>query len=87
MVESLVARLRDGDRMALTRLLTYLSREQDVDKIEAEFRQHGISCNFYRYEGAGHAFQNFLSEERFRPGPADDAWDRTLAFLRASFAQ
>lgn len=54
---------------------------RDVDLIEDEFRRHGIACEFHRYDGAGHAFQNFLSPERFRPGPAEDAWQRTLDFL------
>jgi len=53
----------------------------DVDRIEAQFHRHGIECEFHRYEGAGHAFQNFLSPERFRGGPAEDSWQRTLAFL------
>lgn len=53
----------------------------DVDRIEAEFVRHGIDCEFHRYDGAGHAFQNFLSPERFRAGPAEQSWTRTLDFL------
>ena len=53
----------------------------DVDRIEAEFARHGTACEFHRYEGAGHAFQNFLSPERFREAASDDAWAKTLAFL------
>ena len=53
----------------------------DVDRIEAEFTKHGVACEFHRYDGAGHAFQNFESTERFREGPAADAWSRTLGFL------
>ena len=56
----------------------------DVDRIEAEFARHGVPCEFHRYAGAGHAFQNFLSPERFRDGPARDAWEKTLAFLERS---
>lgn len=54
---------------------------QDVDKIEEQFKRHGIDCAFHRYEGAGHAFQNFLSAERFREDAANDSWDKTLKFL------
>lgn len=60
---------------------------QDVDKIEEEFKRHGIDCTFCRYEGAGHAFQNFLSAERFRDDAADDAWTKTLSFLDRAFAE
>ncbi len=54
---------------------------RDVDAIEAEFAQHGIACEFHRYEGAGHAFQNFLGTERYREEAARDAWEKTLHFL------
>ena len=57
----------------------------DVDKIEAEINRHGIACEFHRYEGAGHAFQNFLSEERHRPQAAEDSWEKTLDFLAKHF--
>lgn len=53
----------------------------DVDRIEAEFARHGTACDFHRYEGAGHAFQNFLNPERYREAAADDAWAKTFAFL------
>jgi carboxymethylenebutenolidase len=53
----------------------------DVDLIEAEFAKHAIDYSFHRYDGAGHAFQNFLSAERFRPDAAQDSWERTLHFL------
>lgn len=53
----------------------------DVAKTEAEFKQHGVPCAFHSYEGAGHAFQNFTSPERFREAAAADSWDRTLRFL------
>lgn len=54
----------------------------DVDKIEAEFARHGIACEFHRYEGAGHAFQNFLSPERYRQEAAQDSWEKNLQFLK-----
>lgn len=58
---------------------------EDVDKIEAEFERHGVACEFHRYEGAGHAFQNFMSAERYREEAANDSWDRTLKFLSKAF--
>jgi len=53
----------------------------DVDAIDAELGRCGIDHEFYRYDGAGHAFQNWNSEIVYREVASDDAWDRTLAFL------
>jgi carboxymethylenebutenolidase len=58
----------------------------DVEKIEAEFKKHGIPCEFHSYEGADHAFQNFTNPERYHEAAANDAWDRTLGFLAGQFA-
>lgn len=58
---------------------------EDVDKIEAEMKRHGIACAFHRYEGAGHAFQNFLSTERYREEAANDSWEKTLRSLGDAF--
>ena len=54
----------------------------DVDQIEQRLKDLGVDYEFHRYEDTGHAFQNFLSEERYRQGSSDDAWARTLAFLK-----
>lgn len=53
----------------------------DVDKIEKELTRLGVRHTFYRYDGAGHAFQNFSAPPSFRPGPADDSWNKTLRFF------
>lgn len=58
---------------------------EDVDRIEAEFKHHGVACEFHRYEGAGHAFQNFMSPERYREAAASESWEKTLQFLRGAF--
>lgn len=54
----------------------------DVDQIEHCLKDLGIEHTFYRYEGAGHAFQNFLAADKFRQGPNDEAWGHTLTFLK-----
>jgi dienelactone hydrolase len=36
---------------------------------------------FHRYAGAGHAFQGFNSEERYRPAASEEAWRKVLVFL------
>ena len=53
----------------------------DVKKIDAEMTKHGKAHEFHHYEGAGHAFLNFMNAERHRPKPAADAWDKMLGFL------
>lgn len=54
---------------------------EDVDEYEAALRDAGVPCEFHRYDGAGHAFQNFPSAERYRETHSEDAWNKALAFL------
>lgn len=54
----------------------------DVTKIDQALTKVGIRHEFHRYDGAGHAFQNFVRPDAHRPAQADDAWAKTLAFLR-----
>lgn len=53
----------------------------DVDDYSAALTRAGIDHKFYRYNGAGHAFQNFPSPERYNKEASEDAWDKVLAFL------
>ena len=53
----------------------------DVKKIDAEMTRHGKPHEFHSYEGAGHAFLNFMNAERHRPKQGADAWAKMLAFL------
>jgi carboxymethylenebutenolidase len=53
----------------------------DVKKIEAEMTKHGKPHEFHSYEGAGHAFLNFMNAERHRPKQGADAWEKMLGFL------
>lgn len=53
----------------------------DVDKIEAELKRLGKDYEFHRYDGAGHAFQNFLAADKYRPDTTRDSWAREVAFL------
>ena len=54
----------------------------DVSDIDAELTRHGVAHEFHGYDGAGHAFQNFLSPDRYREEAARDSWQRTEGFLR-----
>jgi carboxymethylenebutenolidase len=54
----------------------------DVDKIEAQLEKYHKPREFYRYDGAGHAFLNFTNPATYREGPARDAWDKLIPFLQ-----
>ena len=53
----------------------------DVNKIDAELTRLGKPHEFHRYDGAGHAFQNFLDAARWRARPARGSWSEMLAFF------
>lgn len=55
---------------------------QDVDDYSAALSNAGIRHEFYQYDGAGHAFQNFPAAERYCEEASDDAWDKVLDFLK-----
>lgn len=54
----------------------------DVDVIERALAGAGVSHEFHRYDGAGHAFQNFPSPERYREEASEDAWEKVTEFFR-----
>ncbi|MBD21802.1 MAG: hypothetical protein CMM37_12265 [Rhodospirillaceae bacterium] len=54
---------------------------EDRDKISAELTRLGVEHEFHGYDGAGHAFQNFVAPERFRPEATVDSWSKTISFL------
>jgi carboxymethylenebutenolidase len=54
---------------------------EDVRKIDAELTAHGKAHEFHSYEGAGHAFLNFMNPERHRPKQGAEAWTTMLTFL------
>ena len=54
----------------------------DVDMISSELTGSDIKHQFHRYDGAGHAFQNFLSADRFREEARNDSWLKTETFLK-----
>ena len=54
----------------------------DVDRIAAELDRTGRDYEFHRYDGAGHAFLNFMRPS-LREEAAADAWKKCVAFLQA----
>lgn len=55
---------------------------EDVNKLEAEFKRLKVDYEFHRYDGAGHAFQNFVRPEGYREAATKDSWSRTVPFLK-----
>ncbi len=55
----------------------------DVDDLDAALSAAGVAHHFHRYDGAGHGFQDFGDETRYREAAAADAWGKLLAFFAA----
>ncbi len=56
---------------------------EDVDDLEKALADAGVDYEFHRYDGAGHAFQNFPNPDRYREEQSEDAWDKVLSFFAA----
>lgn len=53
----------------------------DVAKIGAELDRLGTGREFHAFDGAGHAFQNFINPAGYRPAATRDAQAKLLAWL------
>ena len=53
---------------------------EQVDIHEQELIKYGKDYEFYRYDGAGHAFWSY-DGELYRPTQAMDAWEKVFAFF------
>ncbi len=53
---------------------------EEVNRTEAELKRLGKTYEFYRYDGAGHAFFS-TDRYRYRPEQAVDAWSKIYAFF------
>ncbi len=53
----------------------------DVDDLAAALSNAGVEHEFHRYDGAGHGFQDFVNEERYRKEATADSWNKLLAFF------
>lgn len=58
-----------------------------VARMDAEMTAAGKPHEFVTYPGAHHAFFNDDRPEVYNPAAAEDAWNRTLAFLRHHLQQ
>ncbi len=59
--------------------------QSNVDNLEGTLRRAGRPVTFYRYSGTGHWFFE-PDRSAYNQAAASLAWDRTLAFLKRSFA-
>jgi carboxymethylenebutenolidase len=57
----------------------------EVNRTEEELKRLGKTYEFYRYDGAGHAFFS-TDRYRYRPEQAVDAWQKVFAFFRRHLA-
>lgn len=55
-----------------------------VPPFEEALKQAGVSFEKHVYEGANHAFNNDTSAERYDPQAAQEAWSRTVRFLKGT---
>ena len=53
-----------------------------VPNLEATMKKYGKSFEYKIYPGAPHAFHNETNPERYRADAAQDAWSKTLEFLK-----
>jgi carboxymethylenebutenolidase len=53
----------------------------DVDDYDEALSAAGVHHVFHRYPGAGHAFQNFPTPDRYRHDASEDAWTKVLEFF------
>ena len=55
----------------------------DVKNLDAALNAAGIEHEFHCYDGAGHGFQDFCNQDRYREEQSEDAWKKLLAFFDA----
>ena len=55
----------------------------DMANFDTELTRLSKPHQFYSYPGAGHAFMDFTSPERYHRGASEIAWPRTLEFFAA----
>ncbi|MEJ1231230.1 MAG: dienelactone hydrolase family protein [Galbitalea sp.] len=57
-----------------------------LPEVEERMKAAGAQFAFHIYPEAGHAFFNDTNPVMYRPAVAEDAWRRSIEFLRATLA-
>jgi carboxymethylenebutenolidase len=77
--------VEDVPKIKASMLLHYAGLDEKINAgipaYEAALKQAGIDYQIYMYEGAKHAFHNDAKADRYHPGAAPLAWQRTISFL------
>lgn len=55
---------------------------EDVNDYEAALKEAKVEYKFHRYDNAGHGFQDFNAEDRYRETQSEEAWKITLDFFK-----
>jgi len=79
-------RAADVDRIKAPLLLHYAGLDtrinQGIPTFEDALRKAGKKYTLHIYDGAQHAFNNDTAEARYHKPSAEQAWARTIAFLK-----
>lgn len=79
-------RIEDVPKIHAPLLLHYAGLDTRVNEgipaFEDALKKANKTYTLYRYEGANHAFNNDTSEARYNKQAAEQAWARTVAFLK-----
>ena len=67
-------------------LVHYAGNDERINRgipaFEEALKKAKVEYKIYVYEGAGHAFNNDTSPDRYSKEAAELAWKRTLAFFK-----
>ena len=58
---------------------------EDVKDLETALKNSDIKYEFHSYDGAGHGFQDFVNEDRFRPEATRNSWKKLISFFEKNF--
>jgi carboxymethylenebutenolidase len=58
----------------------------EVEPLKIALRKFGKTFDIRIYPGAKHAFNNNTNPDRYHPKAAQDAWERTIVFLKTHLA-
>jgi carboxymethylenebutenolidase len=76
----------DVEKIKAPLLLQYAGQDARINEgipaFEEALKKANKSYTLYIYEGAQHAFNNDTSEARYNKSAAEQAWGRTVAFLK-----
>ncbi len=59
---------------------------EDVNDYEAALKRAGVRYQFYRYDGAGHGFQDSTNPQKYCHEQSEDAWAKSIAFFRTELS-